>query len=142
MPTDFHQLLSLAHQDWKTVLAYLGGGLAISVVTQILRHWHGLTAFVSDVRAHATGISRALVTGCSFVVAASNYILNHGNGPLAGLFTHTAILLSAAHVVYWVSVSPSYKYIMKLLEDAATGRQLTAPQSVSVAEAPPATFPD
>lgn len=138
--TLWHQLGTIPSSDFKAVGGFLLAGAVISVLVEVLRHFKGLTSLTRDAEAHTAGISRALVTGLSYLTAASSYIINGGAGSLGLVVSHTAILLSAAHVVYWVATQPLYNKFVGLLKDAENYRQINTAQPTSVAEpaVPPA----
>lgn len=124
-------LTNLPHSDYTALLAFIAAGGGVSVALQVIKHFKGI---------NSQAISRTLLTIFSYVVAAANYILSTPSRSLSVLFAHTAIIMSAAHVVYWISVSPGYKWLITLLTDAGSYRAISAPQKASVAEAPPEQF--
>lgn len=127
------QITNLPSQYYTAGLWFLGAGLAASLTVQIVKHFNKI---------ESAKISRLLITGASFIISAANYIVSTPSQSLSILASHTAMVLGAAHVVYWVSISPAYSWFMKLVSDADSFRQTTAPQPASVAEPPAATFAD
>lgn len=127
--------------DYTAFLLFIAAGAGVSIVTQVIRHFKGLTKYEKE---HQVAISRALVTGMSLATGAAEYILNNGSGPiLATVLKHCAIILSAAHLVYWVSVNPFYtKKVLPFLEDMAMIKQIRAPQPATDSAGVPETFPD
>src|SRR5579875_2106044 len=119
--------LNLPANEWKAALAFVGAGALVAVIVQVVKHFS---------RTESAVVARALVTGLSFVVSAVNYILASPSQSLSVIGSHTAMVLGAAHVVYWVSVSPAYKWFMGLLKDAESFRAQSAPQATTASEAP------
>lgn len=128
-------LTNLPASDYKAALAFLGAGVAISVVLQVLKHFKEKNGTPLS-----TPVSRALITLFSYVVAAANYILNTPGAGVTTLFRNSAIVLAVSHVVYWVSVSPFYKWFVGLLTDAGNFRAQNGAQPTSVAEEPAGQF--
>lgn len=117
--------------DWTALGAFLAAGGGVSVVLQVIKHFKSIDS---------AAISRALLATFSFMTAAVNYILYTPGSSLSVLASHTAIVMTAAHVWYWFTVGPAYKWLVTLLNDAENYRSMTAPQPTSVAEQPPEQF--
>lgn len=125
----FTQLTNLPDQYYTAALWFVGAGVVVSVIVQLIKHFN---------KSEAAWVGRSLVTLFSYIAAAANYILSAPGASISVLFRNSAIVLAAAHIVYWVSVSPGYKWLTGLLTDAAGYRSLSTPQATANTETPPA----
>jgi hypothetical protein len=139
MPDWLNTLLNLPISDWTALGSFLAAGGVVSVLTQFVKHFRA-PKWLN----HPTAMARFVISFFSFLTAAANYILSTPSKSLSLILAHFAVILTAAHFWYWLSVSPAYKWLISLLDDAAKWRASTAPQSAAatVGVQPTEQFPD
>lgn len=107
----FHYFSTIPTNTYKEIGTFLLSSAAISVLLQTIKKKYGVT----DSR-----IIISILGSMSFVVSlASDFLSKVAQNPTL-LGDHTLEVMSIATIIYHFSVSPIYKRIVQLLEDANT----------------------